>query len=165
MNFMLTISQLAAKVNTTSIVLYVLLALMVVALLVFPTISRRRQMKEFTQMMDNLSVGDQIMTNTGMIGTIKKINRKADGVTFLLETGEKTVIEFDVGAIARILHSVNPIPVAEKAKKKEENTEAAKAQVQQPEEKQAEVKQEVKQEAKPEENKPKVAKVKKTDNK
>ena len=110
------INLMAANIPTSSIVLYVVLALMVIAMLVFPTISRRRQMKDFAQMMDNLSVGDQIMTNTGMIGTIKKINRKADGMTFLLETGEKTVIEFDVGAISRVLHSVKPIPVATKSK-------------------------------------------------
>ena len=159
------ISLLGATINPTSIVLYVLLALMVVALLVFPTISRRRQMKEFSQMMDNLSVGDKIMTNTGMIGTIKKINRKTDGITFLLETGEKTVIEFDVGAIARVLYSVNPIPVAEKGSKKnqekkveptpnEKETEQKDNKIEQTSEKKEEKVQE-----------PKVAKVKKTDNK
>ena len=122
------INLIAANVSATSIVLYVVMGVMVIALLVFPTISRRRQMREFTQMMDNLSVGDQIMTNTGMIGTIKKINRKVDGMTFLLETGEKTVIEFDVGAISRVLHSVNPIPVVEKGKKKAESKEEPKAE-------------------------------------
>ena len=88
------INFLGASMGTTDIILWVVLGLMVVALLVFPVFTRRKQMKDFNQMLDNLSVGDKIMTNTGMIGTIKKINRNQEGITFLLETGEKTVLEF-----------------------------------------------------------------------
>ena len=109
----------AQQIGATQIVLWVVLGLMLVALLVYPMITRRRQSRDFEEMVTNLSAGDKVMTNIGMIGTIKKINRKEDGATFLLETGEKTVIEFDVGAIARILSSVKPKPTAEKSKKAE----------------------------------------------
>ena len=104
-----TINMLGAQVGATQIVLWVVLGLMLVALLVYPMITRRRQARDFNEMLNNLSVGDKVMTNIGMIGTIKKINKKEDGATFQLETGDKTILEFDVGAIARVLSSVKPI--------------------------------------------------------
>ena len=116
----MNISMLAAQqIGATQIVLWVVLGLMLVALLVYPMITRKRQARDFEAMVNNLSVGDKVMTNIGMIGTIKKIMKKEDGATFLLETGEKTVIELDVGAIARILYSVKPAPTAAKVKKEE----------------------------------------------
>jgi len=139
--------NMLGAIQATQIVLWVVLGLMLIALLVFPMITRRRQARDFEAMLGNLSVGDKVMTNIGMIGTIKKINHKQDGATFLLETGDKTVLEFDVGAIARVLSSVKPIPTASKAKK-EAKVEA---------EEKVEEKVEEKTEEKPKAEKPKTA--------
>ena len=142
------VNMLAAQqIGATQIVLWVVLGLMLVALLVYPMITRKRQYRDFEAMVNNLSVGDKVMTNIGMIGTIKKIMKKEDGATFLLETGEKTVIELDVGAIAKILYSVKPAPTTAKAKKEEQKAEEKAVEIaEEPkaEEKKAEPKQEKK---------------------
>lgn len=161
-----TLIQLAAKIQTGSIVLYVVLGVLVVGLLVFPTITNRRRQKDFVQMLNNLSVGDRIMTTSGMIGTIKKINRnKTDGaVTIIISTGENTTMEFDAGAIARILYSVNPAPTTQKSSKhKEETQPAEETNTESKDEPKAEEKPAT--EEKPQEKpatEPKVAKVKKS---
>ena len=115
----MNVINMLGAVQTTNIVLYVVLGLMLVALLVLPMINRRKQANDFEAMVNNLSVGDKVMTTAGMIGTIKKINRKEDGATFILQTGENTAIEFSVAAIATVLSSVKPIPSTSKKKKEE----------------------------------------------
>ena len=140
---------LAAKMSTQNIILLSVFGVLLIGMLVLPFIRNRRQSKDFQAMVENLSAGDRIMTNTGIYGTIKKIMKKPEGTTFLLETGEKTVIEFDVGAIARVLYSVKPAPMATKQKKentvteevKEETVEEPKADKKPAEPKQAKVKQ------------------------
>lgn len=88
---------------TPSWLLPVLLLGLLVVMLVLPTLSNKKRMKQFKEMQDGLKVGDKVQTIGGIIGRINRINDK-DGVkSVVLETGdkkEKTFIEFDVNAIA-----------------------------------------------------------------
>lgn len=93
---------------TSSIIFPIILVLAVVAMLVLPTISQKKQMKQFNDLINNLKVGDQISTRTGIIGKVTKINHKEFGITIYVETGDKknkSTMEFDIGAVARVLRS------------------------------------------------------------
>ena len=93
-------------------------------MLVLPTITNRKRMKEYDQMVNALHVGDTVRTVGGVIGRITKISEK-DGVkTFILETGaknNKTTMEFDIGSVGTVLKSTaKPEEKAQKEEKKEE---------------------------------------------
>ena len=109
--------------------IYVILLVAVVFLLVFPMFNQKKRNKEFGEMVNGLSVGDEIRTIGGIIGKITKIN-KEDGVvkTIIIETGAanaKHTLELDVTCIAYILNQVNP-PKKEDPKKEEPKTEDVK---------------------------------------
>lgn len=106
--------------------IYVVLLVLVVLMLVLPTITNRKRMKEYDQMVNQLHVGDTIRTVGGVIGRITKISDK-DGVkTFILETGaknNKTTMEFDIGSVGTVLKSTaKPEEKVEKTEKVEEKT-------------------------------------------
>lgn len=111
--------------------IYVVLIVMVIVMLVLPTITNRRRMKEYNQMLDQLRVGDKVRTIGGVVGRVIKITTKGDVKTFILETGakgSKTTMEFDMAAVGTVLESTYVAPEAEetkKADKKEEKTESA----------------------------------------
>lgn len=112
--------------------IYLILLGLVVLMLVLPTITNRKRMKEYDQMVNALHVGDTVRTVGGVIGRITKISEK-DGVkTFILETGaknNKTTMEFDIGSVGTVLKSTaKPEEKAQKEEKKEEpKTEEVKA--------------------------------------
>ncbi len=104
--------------------IYLILLGLVVLMLVLPTITNRKRMKEYDQMVNALHVGDTVRTVGGVIGRITKISEK-DGVkTFILETGaknNKTTMEFDIGSVGTVLKSTaKPEEKVEKEEKKEE---------------------------------------------
>lgn len=104
--------------------IYLILIGLVVLMLVLPTITNRKRMKEYDQMVNALHVGDTVRTVGGVIGRITKISEK-DGVkTFILETGaknNKTTMEFDIGSVGTVLKSTaKPEEKAQKEEKKEE---------------------------------------------
>lgn len=104
--------------------IYLILLGLVVLMLVLPTITNRKRMKEYDQMVNALHVGDTVRTVGGVIGRITKISEK-DGVkTFILETGaknNKTTMEFDIGSVGTVLKSTaKPEEIAPKEEKKEE---------------------------------------------
>lgn len=109
--------------------IYVVLLVLVVLMLVLPTITNRKRMKEYDQMVNQLHVGDTIRTVGGVIGRITKISDK-DGVkTFILETGaknNKTTMEFDIGSVGTVLKST--------AKPEEKVEKAEEQKAEQPEE-------------------------------
>lgn len=114
--------------------IYVVLIVLVVVMLVLPSISNRRRMKEYNQMLDQLRVGDEVRTIGGVIGKVIKINTKNDIKTFVLETGakgSKTTMEFDIASVGTVLKSTYVAPV-------EEKKEEVKVEAQEP----AEVKEE-----------------------
>lgn len=111
--------------------IYLILLGLVVLMLVLPTITNRKRMKEYDQMVNALHVGDTVRTVGGVIGRITKISEK-DGVkTFILETGaknNKTTMEFDIGSVGTVLKSTaKPEEKVEKAEEKKE--EAGKEEV------------------------------------
>lgn len=115
--------------------IYVVLLVLVVLMLVLPTITNRKRMKEYDQMVNQLHVGDTIRTVGGVIGRITKISDK-DGVkTFILETGaknNKTTMEFDIGSVGTVLKST--AKPEEKVEKVEETKNAEEQKAEQPEE-------------------------------
>lgn len=115
--------------------IYVVLLVLVVLMLVLPTITNRKRMKEYDQMVNQLHVGDTIRTVGGVIGRITKISDK-DGVkTFILETGaknNKTTMEFDIGSVGTVLKST--AKPEEKVEKVEEIKKAEEQKAEQPEE-------------------------------
>ena len=116
--------------------IYVVLLVLIVLMLVLPTITNRKRMKEYDQMVNQLHVGDTIRTVGGVIGRITKISDK-DGVkTFILETGaknNKTTMEFDIGSVGTVLKST-----AKSEEKVEKVEETKKAEEQKAEEQKAE---------------------------
>lgn len=112
-------------------VIYVILIALVVVMLVLPTITNKRRMKEYNTMLDQLRVGDEVRTIGGIIGRVTKISNKGEVKTFTLETGSKgskTTMEFDLSAVGTVLKStyVAEEPVKAKEEKKEEKVEEKK---------------------------------------
>lgn len=104
-------------------IIYVVLIVLVVLMLVLPTITNRRRMKEYNQMVDRLRVGDEVRTIGGIIGRVTRINKKGDIATFVLETGakgSKTTMEFDMNAVGSVLTSTYEPEKEEKAEVKTE---------------------------------------------
>ena len=156
--FNLLLSGEAATNNGSSIWIYVVLIVMVVAMLVLPSITNRRRMKEYNQMLDQLRVGDEVRTIGGVVGRVTKINTKGELKTFVLETGakgSKTTMEFDMAAVGTVLKSTYVDPALTKTKKeekvevKEETTEEVKEEATETNEKQEETKVEEKPVKKP----------------
>lgn len=103
---------LADNTITNNWVLPVVLLVMLVLMLVLPTISNRKRTKQYHQMLDDLKVGDKVMSTGGIIGRIVKIQDKDGEKTVFIETGDKkqkTVLEFNIGAIAGPIVKVNPV--------------------------------------------------------
>ncbi len=111
--------------------IYLILLGLVVLMLVLPTITNRKRMKEYDQMVNALHVGDTVRTVGGVIGRITKISEK-DGVkTFILETGaknNKTTMEFDIGSVGTVLKSTAKPEEKAQKEEKEEKKEEPKAE-------------------------------------
>ena len=151
----------AATANAGSIVIYVVLILMLIAMLIMPYFTQRKKNKEFLQMIESMKVGDLVKTAGGIIGKINKITDKGDIKTVILETGsktEKSYMEFDMSMIYCVLKSTKV------EAEKEEAVEEVKVEESKTEEKVEEVKaEEVKtEEVKAEEKPAKKAPAKKT---
>lgn len=107
-NFLLADETANSASTSGSWWIYVVLIVLVVAMLVLPSITNRRRMKEYNQMLDQLRVGDEVRTIGGIIGRVTKINNKNNIKTFILETGAKgakTTMEFDIASVGTVLKS------------------------------------------------------------
>ncbi len=94
--------------KTSSIVVYGILILVLVAMLVLPYFTQKKKSQEFAQMLESMKVGDLVKTAGGIIGKITKITDKGDIKTVILETGsktEKSYMEFDMAMIYCVLKS------------------------------------------------------------
>lgn len=94
--------------NSTSIVVYVILIVALVAMLIMPYFTQKKKNQEFMKMLDSMKVGDLVKTAGGIIGKITKISDKGDIKTVILETGsksEKSYMEFDMSMIYCVLKS------------------------------------------------------------
>ncbi len=105
-NFLL--NGAATPANTWWI--YVILIGLVLIMLIVPSITNRKRVKEYNQMINSVRVGDTIRTVGGVIGRITKINDKDGYKTIIVETGaknSKTSMEFDMASVATVLKGSN----------------------------------------------------------
>lgn len=112
--------------KTSSIVVYGILILVLVAMLVLPYFTQKKKSQEFAQMLESMKVGDLVKTAGGIIGKITKITDKGDIKTVILETGsktEKSYMEFDMAMIYCVLKSTKSNEEKETAEEKTEVVE------------------------------------------
>lgn len=94
--------------GTSTIIIYVVLIIALVAMLIMPYFTQKKKNKEYMDMIESMKVGDLVKTAGGIIGKITKISDKGDLKTVILETGsktEKSYMEFDITMIYCVLKS------------------------------------------------------------
>lgn len=126
----LLLDAAATPANTWWI--YILLIGLVLVMLIVPSITNRKRVKEYNQMINGVKVGDTVRTVGGVIGRITKINEKDGYKTIILETGAKnakTTMEFDMASIGAVIKSSSK-PSTEKTEevKVEEKAEETKTE-------------------------------------
>ena len=127
----------AATPTWTTYVILGVLALAIIGLFVWSTISNKKKQKEAQSMIERLKPGDKIKTIGGVCGYLVSIDDAEN--TFILETGDDThkcYMKFDKAAIYQTGSSAAPETAPAPA---EEKKEEVKEEV-------AEVKEEVKEE-------------------
>lgn len=141
------LSLLAAEGNTSfwgQYGVWIILIVLLIGLMIFSTIRRRKYDGQVQNLLDNLKVGDHVKTYSGFYGKIVSIRQTTDGKVVLIEMGEgnrKGYIEADINAIMGIdrkedvvLDSDGNVILPEEQNKKEEQTASATAESQTEEE-------------------------------
>ena len=133
MNFICADNNMGAG----TIIIYVVLILVLLAMLIMPYFTQKKKNQEFAKMLNSIKVGDLVKTAGGIIGKVTKITDKGEIKTVILETGsktEKSYMEFDLSMIYCVLKSTKAPAVEEKfeieesAKVEENKTEDAKVE-------------------------------------
>ncbi len=102
------LSLLAAEGNTSfwgQYGIWIILIVLLIGLMIFSTIRRRKYDGQVQNLLDNLKVGDHVKTYSGFYGKIVSIRQTTDGKVVLIEMGEdnkKGYIEADINAIMGI---------------------------------------------------------------
>lgn len=121
-------NYLCASQNASTIIIYVVLIVALIAMLVMPYFTQRKKNQEYMKMLDGIHVGDLVKTAGGIIGKVTKITDKGDIKTVVLETGsksEKSYMELDMTMIYCVLKSTKVAPVeSDKVEESETNAEA-----------------------------------------
>lgn len=95
-----------------------ILAVFFVLMIVMTIIPQKKRKKEYQDLMNNLSVGDKVMTIGRLIGKIYAIDDDSKQVTLNVGTDEsETLIVIDKNAIATVIDSKNKPKTEEKHKK------------------------------------------------
>ena len=92
----------------SSVVVYVILAVMVVAMLILPYFTNKKRNQQYMDMISSIKVGDLVKTAGGIIGRVTKITDKGEIKTIILETGaksSKSTMEFDISSVYCVLQS------------------------------------------------------------
>ena len=83
--------------------LWAVMGVLVLAILVFPMISRRKRGKQVNDLRTTLRVGDEVMTAGGIVGiVVEVIEHSPTDKDFIIETGQsdnKSVLRFDLRAL------------------------------------------------------------------
>ena len=90
------------------IVIYIILAVMVVAMLIMPYFTNKKRNQQYMDMISSIKVGDLVKTAGGIIGRVTKITDKGEIKTIILETGaksSKSTMEFDISSVYCVLQS------------------------------------------------------------
>ena len=114
--------------GTSTIIIYVVLIIALVAMLIMPYFTQKKKNKEYMVMIESMKVGDLVKTAGGIIGKITKISDKGDLKTVILETGsktEKSYMEFDITMIYCVLKSTKVEEPKAEEKVEEVKEEAA----------------------------------------
>lgn len=114
----------------SSIVIYIILAVMLIAMLILPYFTNKKRNQQYMDMLSSIHVGDLVKTAGGIIGRVTKITDKGEIKTVILETGsktEKSYMEFDMTSIYCVLKST-------KIEEKKEEVKAEEAPVENNEE-------------------------------
>ena len=61
-------------------------------------VPQRKRQKQLQETISNLKAGDRVVTNGGILGTITAVR----DTTFLIRSGEKSILEISRGAIAAL---------------------------------------------------------------
>lgn len=125
----------------SSVVIYIILAVMVIAMLIMPYFTNKKRNKQYMDMLSSIKVGDLVKTAGGIIGRVTKITDKGEIKTIILETGaksNKSTMEFDISSVYCVLQSTKVEETKEDVK--EEVVEETPVQENAVEEKPAEVK-------------------------
>ena len=97
-----------ATTGSNSVIVYIVLIVMILALFIMPFFTNRRRNKQYIDMISSIKVGDLVKTVGGIIGRVTKITDKGEIKTIILETGaknEKSSMEFDISAVGCVLKS------------------------------------------------------------
>ena len=78
---------LAANANISSLILVGVLIVLMVVYLVFGTMNRRKQQEQAMKMLNELKVGDKVVTNAGIYGEIVSQRETDMGRVVVLKTG------------------------------------------------------------------------------
>lgn len=114
MNFICADNNMGAG----TIIIYVVLILVLLAMLIMPYFTQKKKNQEFAKMLNSIKVGDLVKTAGGIIGKVTKITDKGEIKTVILETGsktEKSYMEFDLSMIYCVLKSTKAPAVEEKS--------------------------------------------------
>ncbi|MCL2556460.1 MAG: preprotein translocase subunit YajC [Firmicutes bacterium] len=105
MNFLLNFNFLLANGDNDGVSpwMWAVMGVLVLAILVFPMITRRKRGKQVNDLRTTLRIGDEVMTAGGIVGTIVEIieNSPTDK-DFIIETGQsenKSLLRFDLRAL------------------------------------------------------------------
>lgn len=159
-------NYLCANQNASTIIIYVVLIVALIAMLVMPYFTQRKKNQEYMKMLDGIHVGDLVKTAGGIIGKVTKITDKGDIKTVVLETGsksEKSYMELDMTMIYCVLKSTKVASTeSDKVAEPETNAETESEKQEtvaspEPEIAETEVKEDVVEEKKEEEPKKKTA--------
>ncbi len=85
---MLAEAAAAPQDNTGSIIMLCVMGALLVGMFIFSRISKKKSAQKAEEAINQLKVGDKIVTQAGIFGTIKGIEETTFGKVFLLETGE-----------------------------------------------------------------------------
>ena len=111
-------------VETQTILIYVLLAVVIIAFLVLPMISNRKKQKEVNDMYNTINIGDEIMTIGGIMGKVVALTTHESGEKLMtIETGDGSTMTFTIQAL-RLNYTRTKQRQAELAAQKQAELEA-----------------------------------------
>ncbi len=103
----------------SSVAVYIILAVMVVAMLIMPYFTNKKRNQQYMDMISSIKVGDLVKTAGGIIGKVTKITDKGEIKTIILETGsksDKSTMEFDISSVYCVLKSTKAEETKEEVK-------------------------------------------------
>lgn len=93
----------AAEQQPNSMMSFLPIVLLFVVMWLFFIRPKNKEMKQMEEMRKALKKGDKVMTTAGIIGTVTNIEESTGYVT--VRTSSTTLIEFEKGAILRVLNA------------------------------------------------------------